>query len=560
MQVQWANENLKQALASFGSFSALICLDKAQHYIARRRIHEISDWGSVELDDEGRALQKEMEERQVMLPLRPTKGFLNNSVEKIEKGSPPYQASVAIWQDAFPIILTELLRFLSHAHAAHNPANWTILGPDMQSVVPAVLTDRFWQSGISEGSRDDFYARVTDKKNTVEGLASTIRGTVRFVRESCYSILYCMSRLDEHFYGIKDLSEHLAPALFADSFSLSTHQIINLLNLVRYLVDHCPVELRSQFLPPLLIHCFREMDRKITGEWEKLAARAGVQAEGDALTEEMKAESILRQLTYTAVIMIADFLDPARTNPAPATPNSAVNPAPSLRRFCLMDREIAEPLLLFCMHAITMCDSRCCGVVLRVFKSIVPEFYDDNNLSDKDWDTHVSTRNKTDPFAIPSETGHAIREFISSRVLTACISSLLQPYFVDSQKDIASLIAAILNNYAPHTDTPKNILLTLPGINPVEVDQLIDWVCRREQSARHHRGLVLKFFGDMKGVSISEMGKLTSSIAVTNTKGKTGRSKMAQGFMTAAATDGTDVGRQKTPDLTGVADMFQDNN
>jgi len=46
------------------------------------------------------------------LPLRATKSFLNYSVDKLEKSSPSYQASCALWQDSFPIILPELLQFL----------------------------------------------------------------------------------------------------------------------------------------------------------------------------------------------------------------------------------------------------------------------------------------------------------------------------------------------------------------------------------------------------------------------------------------------------------------
>ena len=114
------------------------------------------------------------------------------------------------------------------------------------------------------------------------------------------------------FYGFGELPGPLAHALFADSFSLSTHQQINLLNLVRYLVDDCPVELREYFLPPLLASCFQQMDAKINSEWEKLDSQQAVEAAGEELTEEMKAESILRQVTYTAVLMVADFLDPVK--------------------------------------------------------------------------------------------------------------------------------------------------------------------------------------------------------------------------------------------------------
>lgn len=61
---QWRNDKLKAALASYGSFCEMMALDKAQDYLARKRVHEVKDWGSLQLDDEGKALQAEMEERQ----------------------------------------------------------------------------------------------------------------------------------------------------------------------------------------------------------------------------------------------------------------------------------------------------------------------------------------------------------------------------------------------------------------------------------------------------------------------------------------------------------------
>lgn len=104
-------------------------LDKAQEYVSRKRMHEIQDWGSVELDEEGKALQIELESRQIVssncpqqktnnltsrqnLPLRLTKSFLTCSVDKIEKGQEPFQVSSILWQECFPIILPELLNFL----------------------------------------------------------------------------------------------------------------------------------------------------------------------------------------------------------------------------------------------------------------------------------------------------------------------------------------------------------------------------------------------------------------------------------------------------------------
>lgn len=198
-----------------------------------------------------------------------------------------------------------------HAHAFHNPANWGDLPPEFQPVIKKVLTDRFWQSGISSGSRDEFYEHVQKTRSALEGLASTIRGTVRMVRESCYSILWCMSRMGMLFYGIDQLPGPLSHALFADAPCLSSHQLSILLNMTRYLIDDCPVDRREIFLTPFLSLLFSQVDRKITAEWT-LVSQKSQGSMNDDLSDEMKEESILRQLTYIAVLMVSSILENPR--------------------------------------------------------------------------------------------------------------------------------------------------------------------------------------------------------------------------------------------------------
>lgn len=181
----------------------------------------------------------------------------------------------------------------------------------MKPVVEHILTDRFWQAGISTGSREEFYAKITASRATLEGFASSVRGKIRGVRESCYSMLFNMSRLREHFYGFAELPGPLSQALFKDSIHLSSHQFTILLNISRFLIDDCPVRFRAQFLPPMLTALFTHIDGKVTTEWEVIEQQKMGIADSD-LTDEMKSESILRQLTYTAVIMVASLLDPQR--------------------------------------------------------------------------------------------------------------------------------------------------------------------------------------------------------------------------------------------------------
>jgi exportin-5 len=210
------------------------------------------------------------------------------------------------------------------------------------------------------------------------------------VRESCYSILWCMSRLDIHFYGLEELPGPLALSLFNDAHALSSHQMSILLNMTRYIIDDCPTPFRQHFLTPLLASLFAQVDAKVSGEWNELIEKGQISQGGDAqLAEEMKEESILRQLTYTAVLIVAGLLDPQRpgesnlanTNMLPhlALPEMQANNTgePSMREFILSSDVVLEPLILFCTHALRMRDSRCCGIIIRVFRSIVPEFQAD---------------------------------------------------------------------------------------------------------------------------------------------------------------------------------------
>ena len=533
-----------------------------------------------------------------MLPLRPTKAFLAFSVERLDKMSEAFQASYTLWEEGFSSILADLLEYLSFAHASHNPQNWADLPPDMRHVVERVLSDRFWQAGISEGSKDDFYARVVDKKHTIEGLASSIRGSVRFVRETAYAIIYCMSRLEMRFYGFEGLSAPLSKALFSDSIWLSTHHQTNLLNLVRYLVDDCPVDYREQFLPQLLGACFQQMDAKIRGEWGKMEQQQNTAADGEAgLKEEMKAESILRQVTYTAVLMVADFLDPTkpsmlidsfdagllltvRIDPPTlksrmqreesAAADNGEDSFPSLRKFCLTHQEIVEPLLMFCTHGIRMRDTRCCSMILRLFISITPDFHSVPGQTPRKLPTSSPDAQPwappVDKTPIPEEIASAIREYISLDVLKACVTSFHEPYFVEVQKELASLIGTVMVYYGPITDTPRDVLLSLPNVNPAELERLTPYMAKPGSHLRQQRAIVMDLLKDLKGVSVSEMGKLPKSSGFGQADGRgrrPPRSKMAQDFMNAPPEQGVTrveaVGgeRRVTPDgLEGISNLF----
>ncbi|KAG5288663.1 nuclear import and export protein Msn5 [Histoplasma capsulatum G186AR] len=532
----WSSGEFRQISASFGGFCQLLGLDQIWPYLQRVQAQKVEDWSMIPLDEEGRKIQAHMTSKFQQLPLRMTKTMLSVSTEKLQTTDPAYLIACDLWRDSIPLILPTLLQLLSHAHAFHNSENCPGLPQDMAPLVGRILTDRFWQAGISSGSKEDFYARITTSKSTLEGFSSSVRGKVRAVREACYSILYSMSRLREHFYSFEELPVPLSQALFKDATSLSCHQLSVLLNVSRCIVDDCPARYRRHFLPPILSALFIQIDKKITAEWDMIEHRKAGMVESD-LTVEMKDESILRQLTYSVVIMVASLLDPQRGDPEKATDPSKQNgtanqpsPGDSIRRFILSSPQILEPVILFCTHAIRMKDTRCCAIITRVIRSILDVFI----------------------LEIDDPTAKSIREFISTDILKACITSVHEPYFVDMQKELAQLIASIWIVYGATSDTPTKIIESLPDMSKSKVAATYAGL-RESRSSRQQKVLVLGLLEGLRGVSISEQGRIAGPPPVRRKP----KSALQERYTTEMeGQEGGKVDINNGPDLTGVADMF----
>ncbi|EAS28945.3 exportin-5 [Coccidioides immitis RS] len=532
----WANDQFRQIISTFQGFCEVFALDQVHPYLQARQAQNIEDWSVITLDEEGKRIQSQMNSKFQSVPLRNTKTLLAVSTEKLKPSDPPYQVSCELWKDMIPLILPSLLQLVGHAHAFHNPDNWAGLPLEMRPIVGRILTDRFWQAGISAGSREDFYAKIATSKRSLEGFSSSVRGKVRAVREACYSILFSMSRLGEHFYGFQELSIPLSQALYSNATSLSSHQFSVLLNISRCLIDDCPPQSRGHFLPPMMSSLFVQLDKKITTEWDVIERRRAGMVDDD-LTEEMKEESILRQLTYSAVIMVASLLDPNKEGPGNPDSNNRptqaeeVNPANLMRTFILSTPQILEPVVVFCTHALRIHDTRSCSIITRVLRSILSSFLP----------------------TVDTPTAASIREFISTQVLKACITSVHEPYFVDMQKDLAQLIASIWILYGPRSPTPRSVMLSLPGITEARAIAAEE-ALMKSSSTRIQKAVVLDFLEGLRGVSISEQGKIGGARAGRRKE----RSIMQARYMTTEmeGQEGGKVDINNGPDLTGVADMF----
>lgn len=178
-----------------------------------------------------------------------------------------------------------------------------------------------------------------------------------------------------------------------------------------------------------------------------------------------------------------------------------------------------------------MHDTRCCGIITRVIRSFLNHF----------------------AAPVDSPTAATIREFISTEVLKACITSVHEPYFVDMQKDLAQLIASIWTLYGTSSSTPRSVILSLPGMTDARVSGTEE-ALMRSASSRQQKALVLDLLEGLRGVSISEQGR------IADPRGERRKAKGAfQARYMATNMEGQEGGKVDTndgPDLTGVADMF----
>ncbi|KAL6705333.1 karyopherin [Coniothyrium glycines] len=515
----WRNQDFTQAISSFPSFCGVLGMGQLPEFLSANNFRGIQDWSDQALPSDGQALQASILERSQQLPLRLTKTLLAASTEKLRDGSAAYETAAILWSEAIPILLPNLLQLVSHAQAFNDIDNhWLHLPPELQQVIRRVLTDRFWQAGISTESRDDFFARVSGSKSTYEGFASTVRGTVRQIRESSYYILYSLTRFRDFFYGIQDLPGPLSEALFGHAGALTSHHLSVLLTVSTHLIEGCPAQLRSHFLPPMILGLFRELDRKITSEWNEVAQQVAESGENDNLKDEMKTESILRQLTYSSVSLVAVLLD-SRQEFARHDDNIRRDAdSPPLCDFILASPSVLEPILIFCNSTIRVRDTRSVVTIVRVLRTLLARFKEKS----------------------------PIRDYFCNEVLKSAITSLHEPYFVDCQKELASLIAGII-----HLDEeiPRSIILSLPGMSDqYRVSRRLSRLrSSNRQDDRIQRSIVLDLLSSIKGVSIHEQGKIQRP---TPKK----KSAMMEQYM--SVDQPATIVRGTSPGLVGVADMF----
>lgn len=546
-----------QSEASLTSFEIFI-QSQAFHlvgpFMTKVNAKNLHDWTSVTLDEEAQRIQQAMIDGAAKLPLRETRVLLSMSTERVSSSSDLHAILCEIWVPLLQPIISNILRLTSYNHRLHDPSSWPSVSSDQYAVVQKVLRDRYWQSGISGGSMQDFHNKVKATKTTLEGFASSVRGRIRLNLENCYSIIHTLGRLGTHFYGIDGLAQMLSDTVLKTSTPLSPHHFGILLSMLPKLIEECPPENMDSFLTPVLAELTLQIDSKCTIEWGKVHARgsseAQAQVNGD-LSDEMRDESVLRQMTSKAVSIVTSWIDPAREFKL-STAKRIVNKSNfSFRSFVLGNRTIIEPLLMFCTHSIGYKDTKTCSSMVPALQKFVTAFSTEAHLYGAD--------------------AAAVREFMSTEMMKAAINSLNDGYFADYHPQLAVLIALIWLSFGlpahvaatetqpahdrrAWTETPRNVLLSIPGINESKVEEAGSQLAQLTLAGKQRtmRAIILSLLENVRGVRMSELGKIDN---------KQERSSLLEKYKLRDALgmhidESGQANGEGGVDLVGVADMF----
>ncbi|KAI1620766.1 armadillo-type protein [Exophiala viscosa] len=561
LAASWADESLQAMLQSFESFAHSQAFDQIAPYMASIGAGNVEDWSQAFYDDRGAMIQQDMLAGYAKLPLRESRILLSISTDRLDEGSPLQKMVCELWSPLMPSMLSHVFRLTRYNHQLHNPASWPNTSPDMDPVIRRILRDRYWQSGISSGSMNQFHSQVKSTKSTLEGFASSVRGRIRNNLEQCYSIIHTLGRLGSAFYGLQQVAEMIAEAALDSASPLSPHHFAVLIQMLPKLIDECPPELRQSFLTPILSSLLQQMDTKLSNDWVKMTEIKQTKHDEENLNDEMRDDSVLRQTTYKAVNLVAHWINPKREEQL-STKKSIVNgnhltqgTQQTMREFILSNLHVLDRLIVFITHALAFRDTRSCTTMLGAAQRLVLSFASDHFLS--------------------GQEAAAVREFISTDMLKTAITCLNDGYFADQQKEYAHLIAMIWLSYglpahvpatesAPAHDrpaltaTPRSVILSLPGMTEAKVDKAAAQLLQEGASgarSKKLRAVILSLLEGVRGVRLSELGKIDMRQQQSKILEKYKQRELL-GMQGMEGQSGGSGAQDDGVDLGGVADMF----
>ena len=247
------------------------------------------------------------------------------------------------------------------------------------------------------------------------------------------------------------------------------------------------------------------------------------------LNDEMKADSVVRATTHAFVTFVnATLSRQAVLDPPPHDPRL------TLQWIILTHPECAQEVLAFVIESLRMRDSRCVGITTQILRLIVP----------------FATKQQ-DPAVV--DLMSAIRHKLATDALQTAIMSLNEPHFVDIHKELAATIASIIHHCGAIDDTPMRVLESLQGMDPERLRHSVERILKMKKE-RDQRAIVLDLLAGIRGVRISELGKvgIGGNRDDATRRAKNDKSK----WLARMDVENNSIVRGNTPPEGGLGDLF----
>lgn len=489
---RWTDETTMKGLADLEWFMERVGVVEIARYFSQRGITAESDLLQTPMDDKGRALKAELKQKwQAIFPIRPSRIFIQYTIERLEHSSEEYQHLLKLWKPRIQSILPHILQLITQIMAYHNPVNWAQLPPQVQTFVRSSCAERFWQVGISMQTKDEFESANEAASKTLYDFASAVGHIVRYTREYTFLTLGSITQLEETMYELPNMGTMLCQALTSTTDGVTCHAWKHMISLtVRNVVRNCPPAHMNPFLVEFIPSFLRTIDEFLVREWQKQEEHGFQLEEVDSssdsdLSEEMMGEHLLRQLTAIVDRLLIDLVGQSSSKVDPrelTNENGEPTQKARLRTLCRNSPVILIEVLRLCKHLMIFKESRCCFNTCLIVRHLLA--------------------------GPPVEIMDDIGPVFISEIMPSCLTVLADPFFSESHMEVGTILTLIYAQLPSTCPSPLQELGSLLShvVTPDLIEEF-DSNLSSAKSLRQQRGIFLEFLAQCRIMQIDEQAR-----------------------------------------------------
>ncbi|ODV92261.1 hypothetical protein CANCADRAFT_30474 [Tortispora caseinolytica NRRL Y-17796] len=309
---KWQSEPVIKMVSSLTGFMEEIGIPQIGEYFNYRGVQDFSDLLAAPMDENGRILKSQLQDHWSSLFLaRPTRIFIQYTIEKLDHSSSEYLDLLNLWKPRVQALLPYLLQLLKQISAFCSPESWEGFSSEVKTFLQQSCTERFWQAGLSNQSKDEFLQQHESASKTLQDFADSLGTIVRYTREYSYLALSSVSQLDDVLYEIPGVGREFAEALTGIPSGITFHSCRHMISLIiRPLIRNCSANYVIPFLGEFLPYSLRQIEKvidKFKGSEISDEAHDITEVDKENLTDQIMEEHQFLQLTHATCRLLLDI-------------------------------------------------------------------------------------------------------------------------------------------------------------------------------------------------------------------------------------------------------------